>query len=96
MFDIFLDQLPLAIEQMGKGLKDNDLKVFHYDAHRIKSTINIIDLPKLKPLIYKMDEYCYRKINLEELPGLYEAFKKQAALDVKLIHAKKEALMVSN
>ncbi len=96
MFDIFLDQLPLAIEQMGKGLKDNDLKVFHYDAHRIKSTINIIDLPKLKPLIHKMDEYCYRKINLEELPALYEAFKKQAALDVKLIHAKKEALMVSN
>jgi len=96
MFDIFLDQLPLAIEQMGKGLKENDLKVFHYDAHRIKSTINIIDLPKLKPLIYKMDEYCYRKINLEELPGLYEAFKKQAAIDVKLIHAKKEALMVSS
>lgn len=96
MFDIFLDQLPLAIEQMGKGLKENDLKIFHYDAHRIKSTINIVDLPKLKPLIYKMDEYCYRKINLDELPGLYEAFKKQAALDIKLIHAKKEALMVSN
>lgn len=96
MFNIFLDQLPLAIEQMGKGLKENDLKVFHYDAHRIKSTINIIDLPKLKPLIYKMDEYCYRKINLEQLPALYEAFKKQAAIDVKLIHAKKEALIVSN
>lgn len=96
MFDIFLDQLPLAIEQMGKGLQENDLKIFHYDAHRIKSTINIIDLPKLKPLIYKMDEYCYRKINLEELPGLYEAFKKQAAIDVALIHAKKKALIVSN
>lgn len=96
MFDIFLDQLPIAIEQMGKGLKDNDLKVFHYDAHRIKSTINIVDLPKLKPLISKMDEYCYRKIHLEELPSLYEQFKKQAAIDIKLIHAKKEALMVSN
>lgn len=96
MFDIFLNQLPLAIDQMGKGLRENDLKVFHYDAHRIKSTINIVDLPKLKPIISKMDEYCYRKINLEELPALYEQFKKQAALDVQLIHAKKETLMVAS
>jgi len=92
MFDIFLDQLPIAIEQMGKGLATDDLKMFHYDAHRIKSTINIIGLPKLKPLITKMDEYCYKKINLEELPDLYEQFKVQAAADVELILARKAVL----
>ncbi len=96
MFDIFLDQLPIAIEQMGKGLADSDLKVFHYDAHRIKSTINIIGLPKLKPLITKMDEYCYKKINLEELPDLYEKFKAQAAEDVELILARKAVLSGAN
>jgi len=96
MFEIFLGQLPLAIEQMGKGLADNDLKVFHYDAHRIKSTINIIGLPKLKPLITKMDEYCYKKIHLDQLPKLYEQFKKQAAEDIKIISARKEALMVAS
>lgn len=95
MFDIFLDQLPLAITQMGKGLKENDLKIFHYDAHRIKSTINIIGLPKLKPLITKMDEYCYKKIHLEQLPGLYEQFKIQAAEDIKIILARKEELLVA-
>lgn len=92
MFDIFLDQLPLAIEQMGKGLATADLKVFHYDAHRIKSTINIIGLPKLKPLITKMDEYCYKKINLEQLPDLYQQFKVQAIEDIEIILAKKAAL----
>ncbi len=96
MFDIFLDQLPLAIEQMGKGLAENDLKVFHYDAHRIKSTINIIGLPKLKPLITKMDEYCYKKINLEQLPELYAQFKVQAAEDTQIILARKEALLVAS
>jgi len=95
MFDICLDQLPKAIEQMGKGLKENDLKVFHYDAHRIKSTINIIGLPKLKPLITKMDEYCYKKIHLEELPELYRQFKLQAAEDIQLILARKEELLVT-
>jgi len=96
MFDIFLDQLPIAIAQMGKGLEENDLKVFHYDAHRIKSTINIIGLPKLKPLITKMDEYCYKKINLEQLPELYDQFKIQAAEDIKIILARKEVLLVAN
>ena len=94
MFDIFLNQLPLAIEQMGKGLAENDLKVFHYDAHRIKSTINIIGLPKLKPLITKMDEYCYKNINLDQLPELYAQFKVQAAEDTQIILAKKEELLV--
>ncbi|MFK7981151.1 MAG: response regulator [Saprospiraceae bacterium] len=96
MFDIFLDQLPLAITQMEKGLKENDLKIFHYDAHRIKSTINIIGLPKLKPLITKMDEYCYKKIHLEQLPELYEQFKIQAAKDIKIILARKEELLVAS
>ena len=95
MFDIFLNQLPLAIEQMGKGLAANDLKVFHYDAHRIKSTINIIGLPKLKPLITKMDEYCYKKINLEQLPELYRQFKEQSIEDTQIILARKETLLVA-
>lgn len=92
MFDIFLEQLPLAITQMGKGLEENDIAIFHYDAHRIKSTINIIGLPKLKPIITKMDEFCYKKINLDQLPLLYEQFKVQAAEDVELILAKKDSL----
>ncbi len=96
MFDIFLDQLPVAIEQMGKGLAENDLKIFHYDAHRIKSTINIIGLPKLTPLITKMDEYCYKKINLDQLPILYEQFKAQAEVDIQIILAKKEELLVTS
>ena len=93
MFDIFLNQLPIAIEQMEIGLKENDLKVFHYDAHRIKSTVNIIGLPMLKPLITKMDEYCYKKIHLDLLPELYAQFKAQAKEDVKRILARKEELM---
>ncbi|MEM6317777.1 MAG: hypothetical protein AAF960_08905 [Bacteroidota bacterium] len=93
MFDICLQQLPVAIRQMGKGLAEDDLKVFHYDAHRIKSTVNIVDLPKLKPIITKMDEYCYNKVHLEVLPELYEAFKKQAAIDVQLIKQRKEELI---
>ncbi len=96
MFEIFLNQLPMAIEQMGKGLAENDLKVFHYDAHRIKSTINIIGLPKLKPLITKMDEFCYKKINIDQLPELYTQFKMQAEKDIKIILARKEELLVAS
>ena len=80
---------------MGKGLTENDLKVFYYDAHRIKSTIKIIGLPKLVPIVTKMDEYCYKKINLEQLPELFEQFKQQAVEDEKIINAKRDALLVS-
>jgi signal transduction histidine kinase/CheY-like chemotaxis protein/HPt (histidine-containing phosphotransfer) domain-containing protein len=93
MFDIFLDQLPKAIEQMEKGLAENNYDLFHYEAHRIKSTINIIGLPQLQPIITTLDKYCYEKINLEQIPQLYQQFKKQALEDVQLVENKKQLLM---
>ena len=94
LLDIFLNQLPLAFRQMEKGLAENDFKIFYYDAHKIKSTINIIGLPKLQPIITKMDEYCFQKINLDQLPELYEHFKTKATEDIPVILARKESLLM--
>ncbi len=94
MIDIFLNQIGLAINEMEKGLEEKDLDRFHFHAHRIKSTINIIGFRKLQPLIVKMDEYCYKKINLDQLPQLLSQFQKQAILDIQQISKEKENLLM--
>ena len=93
MIDIFLEQIGPAISEMKQSLEVNDIERFYFHAHRIKSTINIIGLKKLQPLVADMDEFCYKKINLEQLPKLLEKFQKQAILDIQQISKEKENLL---
>ncbi len=95
ILNIFLDQIPRTLEMMEKALLSNDMETFHLQGHSIKSTICNVGLPKLQPIINKIDEYCYRKINLEQLPELFEAFKQAALEDVQIILREKEKLMVA-
>ena len=93
MIDIFLAQIPLALIEMEATLEQKNIDDFHFQAHRIKSTINIIGLPKLAPIIKKIDDYCYKKINLEQVPTLFEQFKKQAQIDTQITMNERENLM---
>ncbi len=93
MLDIFLRQIPIALIEMETTLKQKNIDDFHFQAHRIKSTINIIGLPKLLPIITKIDDFCYKKINLEQVPVLFEQFKKQAQIDTQIAMNERENLM---
>jgi len=93
MLDIFLSQIPLALREMEATLEQENIDDFHFQAHRIKSTINIIGLPILSPIITKIDDYCYKKVNLEQIPTLFEQFKKQAQIDTQIAMNKRENLM---
>jgi len=94
MIDIFLEQIPDAIQKMTDAISVENLKDFHFAAHSIKSTIFNIGLPKLQSLITQIDEYCYKEIHLDELPGLFDSFKKAAIEDVQIIIREKEKLLL--
>ena len=94
MIDIFLDQIPSAIQKMADAISVQNLKDFHFAAHSIKSTIFNIGLPKLQSLITQIDEYCYKEIHLDELPGLFDSFKKATIEDIQIIMREKEKLLV--
>jgi signal transduction histidine kinase/DNA-binding response OmpR family regulator len=93
MIDIFLSQIPVALREMEVTLEQENIDDFHFQAHRIKSTINIVGLPKLSPIITKIDDYCYKKVNLEQIPELFEQFKKQAQIDTQIAMNERENLM---
>ena len=93
MMDIFLQQIPLAVEKMAESLDAGDMETFHYEAHRIKSTINIIGLPRLQKIIARIDEYCYKKIHTEQIPDLFQRFLKQTDTDVQRTVKEREKLL---
>jgi len=96
LINVFLDQIPKALSKMEAGLDEEGLSSFGFEAHRIKSTIRIIGLPKLQPIILKMDDYCYNKINTEQIPSLFKEFKEQAKIDVQILLKEKERLSAFN
>lgn len=93
MIDIFLSQIPLALIDMEATLEPGKIDDFHFHVHRIKSTINIIGLPQLSSIVTKLDDFCYNKINLEQVPALFEQFKKQAQIDTQITMNEREILM---
>ncbi|MFT7450641.1 MAG: CheY-like chemotaxis protein/HPt (histidine-containing phosphotransfer) domain-containing protein, partial [Patescibacteria group bacterium] len=92
ILDIFLEQIPNTLNAMEQSIKLDDLETFYFEAHNIKSTINNIGLPKLQPLISKIDEYCYKKIHTDQLPSLFEAFKQTAMEDIQILLKERERL----
>ncbi len=92
ILDIFLDQIPNTLNTMEESINLNDLETFYFEAHSIKSTINNIGLPKLQPLIHKMNEYSHKKINTDQIPDLFESFKKTAMADIQILLKERERL----
>ncbi|MEL6923139.1 MAG: ATP-binding protein, partial [Bacteroidota bacterium] len=96
MINIFLDQIPVALSKMEAGIAEDNMAGFGFEAHRIKSTIKIIGLPLLQPMITQLDEFCYRKINLDQIPALFKEFREQARVDVQILIKEKERLSSLN
>ena len=83
MIEIFLDQIPTTIANIEASLTVNDWDKVYYEAHKVKSTINIIGLMELKKIIDQINSYAYVKENVEEIPALFDSFKKMAIEEVK-------------
>lgn len=75
MIEIFLEQIPITITNIEIGITAKDWEKVYFEAHKIKSTINIIGLMELKQIVEKINRYAYLKENVAQISGLFEAFK---------------------
>lgn len=86
MINLFLMQIPETVKKLETSLENNDIDAFHFEIHRIKSTINIIGLPNLLEMAIKMERLAYDKVDLEDLPNLFIQFRNQVEADKILLN----------
>ncbi len=89
MIDIFLKQLPDSTRKMEVAVEKNDWHRVHFEAHKVKSTIGIIGLVKLQKTILTINENTRERKNLNQVPQLFEEFKKQGETEVKKLMSEK-------
>lgn len=51
----FLEEVPEAVIQMGKGLAEKDFQKVYQNAHKIKPTIQLFDIPVYNDVIVLQD-----------------------------------------
>ena len=92
MIDIFLKQLPDSTRKMETAVEKRDWHRVHFEAHKVKSTIGIIGLTKLQKTILTINENTREHKNLNQIPQLFEEFKKQGKIEVKKLTSERRKI----
>lgn len=87
LIEIFLKQVPEAIEKLNYSVPKKDWKETHAVAHKLKSSIAIFEFHELKKLITNIEEYARDGERLEEIPHLYAEFKEGSKIAVRNLEA---------
>ncbi|MEO8085316.1 MAG: tetratricopeptide repeat protein [Bacteroidota bacterium] len=75
LIEIFLKQVPEAIEKLEFSIPGGDWKSVHAVAHKVKSSVAIFDFNDLKKLLVNIEEYARDHSHLTEIPMLFTQFK---------------------
>lgn len=87
LIEIFLKQVPEAIEKLNVHIPKREWKDTHAVAHKLKSSIAIFEFQELKKLITNIEEYARDGERLEEIPHLYAEFKEGSKIAVRNLEA---------
>ncbi len=93
MTDIFLAQMPEALVNIEQHIVSRNKQGVYHEAHTIKSSINIIDLVVLKPLILEL-ENCWEH-DWESIQTQYRVFQKKVNQEIRLIQEDRKLLIGS-
>lgn len=75
LIEIFLKQVPDALQQMDAHVASKNYKELFAVAHKTKSSISIFEFNELKNLLLEIEECCKELTNLDTIPGIYTMFK---------------------
>ncbi len=75
LIEIFLKQVPEAIEKLETSIPGGDWKDVHAVAHKLKSSVAIFDFNDLKKLLINMEENARDLRHLTEVPMIFNQFK---------------------
>jgi HPt (histidine-containing phosphotransfer) domain-containing protein len=75
MTAIFLEQTPEALENLDKHLAAKDWKALRGTAHKMKSSLSIMGIKELEPVVADLENFCDKEINLDKVPALVDQVK---------------------
>jgi CheY-like chemotaxis protein len=75
LIEIFLMQVPDAIERIGLLIPEKKWGEIFPIAHKVKSSLAIFEMEEIKNCVISIEEYSRDRIKLESIPTLFEKFK---------------------
>jgi HPt (histidine-containing phosphotransfer) domain-containing protein len=75
MTGIFLEQTPEALENLDKHLAAGDWKGLRATAHKMKSSLSIMGIKELEPVVADLENFCEKETNLDQVPELVDKVK---------------------
>jgi signal transduction histidine kinase/CheY-like chemotaxis protein len=92
LIEIFLKQVPEAIQKIHQAITTRNWKEVHAVAHKVKSSIAIFELSELKKLITNIEEYAREREHLDEIPRAFSAFREGTRVAVRNLEAELKKL----
>jgi signal transduction histidine kinase/CheY-like chemotaxis protein len=92
LIEIFLKQVPDAVQKLNHAIAIHDWKETHAIAHKVKSSIAIFELNELKKLITNIEEYARDNEHLEEIPPAFSAFREGTRYAIRNLEAELKKL----
>ena len=93
MAKIFLDQAPIMKSILENAHQEGDYESIRFEAHKFKSTVNIIGLVALRTLASKTEELYYNGKPEECTAGLLNDFSKQIEVDIQKVKLALEEML---
>ncbi|MBL0103516.1 MAG: response regulator [Bacteroidetes bacterium] len=87
LIEIFLKQVPEAIQKINVALMGHDWREVHMAAHKVKSSVAVFELGELKKLITNIEEYARDRNHLEEIPRLFSEFREGIRIAARNLEA---------
>ncbi|MCC7232338.1 MAG: tetratricopeptide repeat protein [Bacteroidia bacterium] len=94
LIEIFLKQVPEAIENLQQSIPKRNWKETHAVAHKVKSSISIFELSELKKLITNIEEYARDEVRVDEIAPLFNQFSIGARQTIQNLQAELKNLKV--
>ncbi len=92
LIEIFLKQIPEAIQKLSHSIAGQNWKDTHAIAHKIKSSIAIFELNELKKLITNIEEYSRENTKLDKIPNAFSAFREGTRYAIRNLEAELKKL----
>ncbi len=92
LIEIFLKQIPEAIQKLNHSISSQNWKDTHAIAHKIKSSIAIFELNELKKLITNIEEYSRENTKLDKIPNAFSAFREGTRYAIRNLEAELKKL----
>lgn len=72
MIHVFLDAIPISLKKFNKAFQEKDYSQLAFYAHKIKSSIDILNIDDLKQDIRTIEHNAKTGTGLDQIPALHK------------------------